>query len=69
MKRPCEAALCSSLCLFAAVFKTLDYKRIYDSMQKPAFMFDGRNILDLDALAEIGFQVWGVGKTFASIGQ
>jgi len=45
-------------------FKKLDFKRIYDSMQKPAFMFDGRNILDLEALAEIGFQVWGVGKSY-----
>lgn len=44
------------------MFKTLDYKKIYDSMQKPAFIFDGRNIIDLDALAEIGFHVWGVGK-------
>lgn len=29
-----------------AVYKTLDYKRIYDSMEKPAFLFDGRNLLD-----------------------
>ena len=43
-------------------FKTLDYKRIYDSMQKPAFLFDGRNILDLKMLQEIGFQCWAVGK-------
>merc|ERR1719181_1485947 len=44
------------------VFKTLDYKKIYESMQKPAFMFDGRNIINLEELAEIGFHVWGVGK-------
>merc|ERR1712070_126306 len=43
-------------------FKTLDYKRIYDSMQKPAFIFDGRNILNLDELAGLGYHVWGVGK-------
>ena len=27
-------------------FKTLDYQVIYDSMVKPAFIFDGRNVLD-----------------------
>ncbi len=45
------------------VFKTLDYQRIFDSMQKPAFIFDGRNIVDTDALQKIGFQVWAVGKS------
>merc|ERR1712070_1122904 len=43
-------------------FKTLDYQRIYDSMQKPAFIFDGRNILDIAKLQAIGFNVWAVGK-------
>ena len=43
-------------------FKTLDYKRIYDSMSKPAFLFDGRNILDHAALREIGFEVYAIGK-------
>jgi len=44
-------------------FKTLDYKRIYDTMQKPAFIFDGRNILDHDMLESIGFQVYAIGKS------
>jgi len=43
-------------------FKSLDYQRIYDSMQKPAFVFDGRNILDHAALREIGFEVYAIGK-------
>jgi len=43
-------------------FKTLDYQRIFDSMQKPAFIFDGRNIIDVPALQKIGFQCWAVGK-------
>ena len=43
-------------------FKSLDYKRIFQTMQKPAFIFDGRNILDHGALREIGFTVWAVGK-------
>ncbi|WP_366943002.1 UDP-glucose 6-dehydrogenase [uncultured Victivallis sp.] len=43
-------------------FKELDYKRIFDSMEKPAFIFDGRNILDHEALYEIGFNVYPIGK-------
>ncbi|MEK9984235.1 MAG: UDP-glucose 6-dehydrogenase [Opitutae bacterium] len=43
-------------------FKELDYKRIYSGMQKPAFLFDGRNILDLEILREIGFEASGIGK-------
>lgn len=43
-------------------FKTLDYAKIYAAMQKPAFAFDGRNILDLPKLRQIGFRASGVGK-------
>jgi len=45
-------------------FKDYDYKRIYESMQKPAFIFDGRNILDHKKLIDIGFEVHAIGKTF-----
>lgn len=43
-------------------FKTLDYERIFAGMEKPAFIFDGRNILDLARLTKIGFRVQGIGK-------
>lgn len=43
-------------------FRDLDYKRIYAAMHKPAFIFDGRNCLDADALRQIGFVVSGIGK-------
>jgi UDPglucose 6-dehydrogenase len=43
-------------------FKTLDYTKILNSMTKPAFIFDGRNILDLPALRAIGFRAYGIGK-------
>ncbi|MCR6656381.1 MAG: UDP-glucose 6-dehydrogenase [Opitutus sp.] len=43
-------------------FKTLDFQRIYNSMTKPAFLFDGRNILDLAKLTEVGFRAYGIGK-------
>merc|ERR1712013_565039 len=40
----------------------LDYAKMYASMLKPAFVFDGRNILDLEKLKKIGFNVYGIGK-------
>ena len=43
-------------------FKSLDYGKIFETMQKPAFVFDGRNILDHKKLKEIGFQVYAIGK-------
>ncbi|MBX3423918.1 MAG: UDP-glucose 6-dehydrogenase [Pirellulaceae bacterium] len=43
-------------------FRTLDFQRIHRSMQKPAFIFDGRNILDNDQLTQIGFQVYSIGR-------
>ena len=43
-------------------FKTLDFEKIYAGMPKPAFVFDGRNILDLAKLREIGFRASGIGK-------
>ncbi len=43
-------------------FKTLDFEKIYANMPKPAFIFDGRNILDLEKLSKIGFRAHGIGK-------
>lgn len=43
-------------------YKSLDYQRIYDAMEKPAFLFDGRNMLDHTALHNIGFEVYSIGK-------
>ena len=43
-------------------FKTLDYNKIYKNMVKPAFVFDGRNILNLSKLKKIGFQIYGIGQ-------
>lgn len=42
-------------------FKSYDWKQIYDNMLKPAFVFDGRNILDKKALEDIGFKYHGIG--------
>jgi len=43
-------------------FKTYDWKKIYENMKKPAFIFDGRNILDKSEMEKIGF-------VYSSIGQ
>ena len=44
------------------LYRDLDYERIFGSMMQPAFIFDGRNILDHKRLFEIGFNVFAVGK-------
>mgnify|MGYP001331454272 CR=1 FL=1 len=43
------------------VFKTLDYGAIYKEMQQPAFIYDGRNILDIKALRALGFDANRIG--------
>jgi len=43
-------------------FKTYDYRALYQDMIKPAFLIDGRNILNLNQLNEIGFDASGIGK-------
>jgi UDPglucose 6-dehydrogenase len=43
-------------------YAALDYQAIYKSMIKPAFIFDGRNILDHQRLFEIGFNVHAIGR-------
>jgi UDPglucose 6-dehydrogenase len=43
-------------------FMTYDWAKIYDSMQKPAFIFDGRNILNKEELKDIGFVYLGIGS-------
>lgn len=43
-------------------FKTQDWQKIYDNMLKPAFIFDGRNILNKEELEKIGFIYQGIGS-------
>ena len=44
-------------------FSTYDWKKIYNNMLKPAFVFDGRNILDKNKMKEIGFTYIAVGSS------
>ena len=43
-------------------YSQLDYQKIFDKMEKPAFIFDGRNHLNHRELFDIGFNVYAVGK-------
>lgn len=43
-------------------FNDIDFEAAYQAMQKPAWIFDGRNILDHKKLAEIGFKIQSIGK-------
>ncbi len=46
-----------------SAYRDLDYKAIFASMVKPAFIFDGRNILDHHKLYEMGFNVYPIGRS------
>jgi UDPglucose 6-dehydrogenase len=43
-------------------FRTLDFGKIHAEMHKPAFIFDGRNILPRADLEARGFKVFAIGK-------
>jgi len=43
-------------------FKEYDWQKIYDGMLKPAFVFDGRNLLDSKKMKEIGFVYQSIGS-------
>ena len=43
-------------------FVNYDWETIYKNMYKPAFIFDGRNILNNEKLTNIGFKVRSIGK-------
>jgi UDPglucose 6-dehydrogenase len=44
------------------LYRDLDYQKIYDTMIKPASLFDGRNIIDHRRCHNIGFNVYPIGK-------
>ncbi|GCB79462.1 hypothetical protein scyTo_0019548, partial [Scyliorhinus torazame] len=60
----CKNAHAIVICTEWDMFKELDYERIYKAMLKPAFIFDGRRILDSlhEKLQHLGFQVETIGK-------
>ncbi len=43
-------------------FKDYDWKRIKDNMKKPAFIFDGRKLLDRTKIESLGFVYYAIGE-------
>lgn len=43
-------------------FKDYDWIKIYNKMIKPAYIYDGRNILDKEKIESIGFNYIGLGR-------
>ncbi len=43
-------------------FKEQDFEKLHATMPKPAFLFDGRNLVNLTEMRAIGFEAWGVGQ-------
>lgn len=58
----CEGAHAIAVLTEWDEFKSYDWQRIYAGMLKPAFIFDGRNVLDKAALEKIGFSYQGIGN-------
>ena len=58
------AAGCHALAILTDwdLYRKLDFQKIYNSMIKPAFLFDGRNIVDHRKCFAIGFNVYPIGK-------
>ena len=64
---PSAQAACNKAHALAVItewdtFKTQDFNEIYSQMEKPAFVFDGRKILDYNQLQSIGFTAYEIGK-------
>ena len=65
VENPYQAAAgCHALAVLTdwELYRKLDYRKIFNSMVKPAFLFDGRNIIDHHKCFEIGFNVFPIGK-------
>jgi UDPglucose 6-dehydrogenase len=43
-------------------FKNYNWPQVFEGMKKPAFLFDGRNLLDIQEMKAIGFNYRGIGK-------
>jgi len=58
------AAGCHALAILTDwdLYRKLDFRKIYKSMVKPAFLFDGRNIIDHKKCFALGFNVYPIGK-------
>jgi UDPglucose 6-dehydrogenase len=44
-------------------FKNYDWAEIFKNMLKPAFVFDGRRLLDKESMTELGFNYYKIGES------
>ena len=44
-------------------FKDLDWQNVYNKMMKPAFIFDGRRLLNKEKIEAIGFKYYRIGQS------
>jgi len=58
----CKAAHAVAVLTEWDEFKDLDWQAVYDNMLKPAFLFDGRRLLERKTKEEIGFQFYAIGS-------
>ena len=58
----CNQSHCIAILTEWDEFVSYDWQRIYDNMQKPAFVFDGRGILNKEKLENIGFVYYKIGS-------
>jgi UDPglucose 6-dehydrogenase len=57
----CESAHAIAVLTEWDEFRDFDWERIYKSMKKPAFVFDGRNLLDAAKMKQLGFVYEAIG--------
>ena len=60
-REACNQSHCVAILTEWDEFKEIDFAEIYESMIKPAILFDGRNLLDLEKIRSIGFTAKGIG--------
>lgn len=60
-REACDRSHCIAILTEWDEFKEIDFAEIYQSMIKPAILFDGRNLLDLEKIRSIGFTAKGIG--------
>ena len=60
-REACNQSHCIAILTEWDEFKEIDFAEIYESMIKPAILYDGRNLLDLEKIRSIGFNAKGIG--------
>ncbi len=61
-REACQAAHAVAVLTEWDEFKDLDWEVVYDNMLKPAFLFDGRRLLERKTKEEIGFEFYAIGS-------